>query len=151
MTKHTAPPLEVIIPVLEKSGRGENELTAQLYETYCNIAKGIKKILGLTGKDMKTLARVWEVFIAFEEIRMQPIELSESKFSLSIADCPMIHVGKDVSSNVKSKFCDLICTAGSKALMDTVLEKKKGTCTWSKTLIKGMGKCTLKFELVKAR
>jgi len=77
--------------------------------------------------------------------------LSESRYALSIPDCPMIHVGKDVSFNVKSKFCDLICTSGSRAFMDTLLSPNRGTCTWDKALIKGAGKCTIAFELVKSR
>jgi len=148
--RHSFPPVEVIIPILEKAGRGEQELTAQIYETYCSLAKGIKEILRMDGNDMKTLARMWEIITPFEGMRIQPIELSESRYSFSITDCPMIHTGKDVSLNVKDKFCDLICTAGSKALMDTVLDPRKGICTWSKTLIKGIGKCTVTFELVKA-
>jgi len=149
--QHPYPPLEVIIPILQKAGRGEQELEAQIYEIYCNLAKGIIEIMGLKGSDMKTLARVWEVAISPEGMKMQPFELSESKFSFSITDCPMIHVGKTVSSNVKSKFCDIVCTAGSRALMDTVIAPRKGTCAWSKTLIKGTGKCTVTFELVKAK
>jgi len=148
---HPYPPIEVIIPILEKAGRGEQELEAQIYEIYCNLAKGIKEIMGLEGSDMKTLARVWEVATSSEGMKMQPLELSESRFSFSITDCPMIHVGKNVSTNVKSKFCDIVCTAGSRALMDTVLAPHKGVCAWSKTLIKGTGKCTVTFELVKAK
>ena len=145
------PPVEVIIPILEKAGRGERELEAQIYETYCDLAKGIKEVMGLDRSDMKTLARVWEVATAAEGMKLQPIELSESKLSFSITDCPMIHVGKNVSTNVKSKFCDIVCTAGSRALMDTVLAPHKGACAWSKTLIKGTGKCAVTFELVKAK
>lgn len=149
--QHPYPPLEVIIPILEKAGRGEQELESQIYEIYCHLAKGIKEIMRLEGNDMKTLARVWEVATASEGMKMQPLELTESRFSFSITDCPMIHVGKNVSTNVKSKFCDIVCTAGSRALMDTVLAPHKGACAWSKTLIKGTGKCTVTFELVKAK
>lgn len=149
--KHSLLPLEVIIPILEKTGRGEQELTAQVYDTNTSLIKGIKEILGLKDNDMKTLAKVWEIILSFERTKFQPIELTESRFSFSIPDCPMIHVGKDVSFDVKSKFCDLICTAGSKALMDTVLSPNRGTCTWNKALIKGKGKCTVVFELVKTR
>ena len=146
------PPIDVIIPILEKAGHGEKELESQIYEIYCHLAKGIEEIMNLKGSDMKTLARVWEVAISSSEgMRMQPLELSESKFSFSITDCPMIHVGKNVSTDVKSKFCDIVCTAGSRALIDTVLAPHKGTCAWSKTLIKGIGKCTVTFERVKAK
>jgi len=147
--KHSIPPFEVIIPILEKAGRGEQELTAQVYDTYASLTKGIKEILGLKDKNMKTLARVWALTTSFEGIKIQPIESTELRYSCSIADCPMLHVGKDVSLNVKGKFCDLICKGGSRGLMDTVLGSNKGTCTWNKALIKGKGKCTLVFELVK--
>jgi len=142
--------MEVIIPILEKTGRGEQELTAQIYNTYSSLIKGLKEILGLKDKNMKTVAKVWEAVLGFEGSKFEPIELTESRFSFSIPDCPMLHVGKEVSLNVKSKFCDLICTAGSRALMDTVLSPHKGNCTWNKALIKGAGKCTVVFELVKA-
>lgn len=147
--KHSAPPLEVIIPILQNAGRGEQELTAQVYDTYANLASGIKEILGLKEENMKTLAKVWALLTSFEGTKIQPGELTESRYSFSITDCPMLHVGKDVSSTVKCKFCDLICAGGSKALMDTILSPKKGTCTWNKALIEGKGKCTLVFELVK--
>lgn len=145
------PPLEVIIPILEKSGRGEQELTAQIYNSYSSLAKDIKEILGLKDRNMKTLAKVFEVILGFEGTKFEPLELSESKFSLSIPDCPMLHVGKNVNFNVKSKFCDLICTVVSRALMDTLLSQNKGNCTWDKALIKGTGKCKLGIELVKFR
>ena len=148
--EHAIPPMEVIIPILEKTGRGEQELTAQIYNTYSSLIKGLKEILGLKDKNMKTVAKVWEAVLGFEGSKFEPIELTESRFSFSIPDCPMLHVGKEVSLNVKSKFCDLICTAGSRALMDTVLSPHKGNCTWNKALIKGAGKCTVVFELVKA-
>ena len=148
--EHSIPPMEVIIPILEKTGRGEQELTAQIYNTYSSLIKGLKEILGLKDKNMKTVAKVWEAVLGFEGSKFEPIELTESRFSFSIPDCPMLHVGKEVSLNVKSKFCDLICTAGSRALMDSVLSPHKGNCTWNKALIKGAGKCTVVFELVKA-
>ena len=150
LMKHSTPPLEVIIPILEKAGRGEQELTTQLYNTYVDLAKGIREILRLENNNMKTLAKVWEIVLGFEGSKFEPIELTESRWSFSIPDCPMLHVGKDVSLNVKSKFCDLICTAGSRALMDTVLSPHKGNCTWNKALIRGAGKCTVVFELVRA-
>jgi len=149
--KQSFPPLEVIIPILEKAGRGEQELTTQVYDMESTLVKGIKEILRLKGEDMKTLAKVVEIAFSFEGVKLEPIKLSESKFSLSISDCPMLHVGKNVSLNVKSKFCDLICTGGSKALMDTVLGQDRGSCFWDKSLIKGAGKCKLVFELVKTR
>jgi hypothetical protein len=149
--EHPYPPIDVIIPILEKAGRGEKELESQIYDIYCEFAKGIKEIMNLKGNDTKTLARVWEISTASEGMKMQPLELSDSRYSFSITDCPMIHVGKDVSTNVKSRFCDIVCTAGSRALMDTVLAPHKGVCAWSKTLIKGAGKCTVTFEFVKAK
>jgi len=151
LTQHPVPPLEVIIPILEKAGRGEQELTSLIYDTYTSLAKGVREILGLKEKNIKTLAKLWEIITICEGTKTQPIELTDSRFSFSISDCPMLLVGKDVSLNVKSKFCDVICTAGSKALMDTVLSPHKGTCTWNKALIKGLGKCTVVFELVKAK
>ena len=143
------PPVEVIIPILEKTGRGEQELAKNLYDTYAGLAKEITEILGLKEKNMKTLARVWGIITSFEGINVQPIELNDSKYSFSVMDCPMIHVGKDVSFDVKSKFCDLICNSASKALMDTLLSQKKANLTWSKALVKGTGKCTIAFESVK--
>jgi len=151
LTKHSEPPLEVIIPILEKAGRGEQELTAHIYDIDSSLTKGIKEIFGLKDKNMKTLAKVVEIVFGAGGLKIEPIELSESRFSLSISDCPMLHVGKNVSLNVKSKFCDLCCTSGSRALMDTVLGQDRGTCFWDKSLIKGKGKCRLVFELVKTR
>lgn len=151
LVRHPTPPLEVVIPILEKAGRGEQELTAQIYDTYTYLTQRIREILGLKGNDMKTLAKLWEVLTSLEGTKIQPIELTESRYSFSISDCPMVHVGKNVSLNVKSKFCDLICNGGSKALMDTVLGSGMGGCSWNKALIKGAGKCTLAFELVKTK
>jgi hypothetical protein len=149
--KYSFPPLEVIIPILEKAGRGERELEAQMYDTQLALAKGIKEILGLKDKNVKTLAKVWEVMFTFGEQKFEPIELTDSRFSVSISDCPMLHVGKDVSVNVKSKFCDLICTAGSKARNNAVLDQDIGTCSWDKSLIKGSRRCKLVIELVKTK
>jgi len=148
--KHSPLPLEVIIPILEASGRGEQELVAQLYDTYTSLAKGVKEILGLKEKNMKTLAKTGEIVLSFEGRKFQPIELTDSRFSFSLSDCPMLHVGKGVSLDVKSRFCDLICTGATKALMDTALGLRRGTCTWEKALIRGARKCTVVFELVKA-
>jgi hypothetical protein len=41
--EHSLPPLEVIIPILEKAGRGEQELTSYIYETYLSLAKSASK------------------------------------------------------------------------------------------------------------
>jgi hypothetical protein len=150
-SRHSYPPLEVIIPILEKSGRGEQELSRQLYDTYTNLASEIKEILGLKEKNMQTLAKVWGVITSFEGIKIQPIEQTDSRLSFSLTDCPMVHVGKDIPLNVKSKFCDLICTSAAKALLDTLLSPHRGNLTWDKALIKGAGKCTITFESVKDR
>ncbi|HVP41578.1 MAG TPA: hypothetical protein VMS95_06465 [Candidatus Krumholzibacteriaceae bacterium] len=147
--EHSTPPLEVIIPILEKTGQGEQELTAQIYDTYAAVTKEIMKILGLKQKNMKTVAKVWEIVNSFEKQPFEPIELTESRFSFSIPDCPMVHVGKDISQKVRSKFCDLICAGGSKAIMDNVLGPDSGVCRWDKALIHGAGRCTLVFELVR--
>jgi len=149
VAKHTYPPIEVIIPILERAGRGEQELTAQIYSTYATLAEGTTRILGLKDRDMKTVAKVWQILVSLEGLRPQPVELSESRFSFNLPDCPMLHVGKNVSFNVKSKFCDLICIAASRGLMDTILGSQRVTCTWNKALIRGAGKCTITFELVK--
>lgn len=151
LRKHSYPSLEVIIPILEKSGRGEKELAAQVSETDMSVIKGIKEILGLRDNSMKTLAKVLEIYLAFAGAKFQPVELTESRFVLTLSDCPMLHVSKEVSLNVKSKFCDLICASGGKVIIDTMLGQKRGTCTWDKALIKGVGKCTLAFELVSSR
>ena len=150
-TKHSFPPLEVIIPILEKTGKGEQELTAQTYDTSLSLANELKEILGLKDNSMKTLAKMMEVMLGFYGQRYEPIELSDSKFSFSISECPMLHVGKDVSSSVKSKFCDLWCTSGSKAFMDSVFGQHRGRCSWNKALIKGAKKCIVTYELVKTK
>jgi len=134
-SKHSVPPLEVIIPILQKTGRGEQELKALVYTAYVNVANGLREIMELKDNNMTTLAKVWEITSSFEGAKCEPIELTEYTFSFSISDCPMLHVGKDISFEVRSKFCDLVCTGGSTALMDTVLASNKGTCTWDKALI----------------
>ena len=149
-SRYSTPPLDVIIPMLHKAGRGEQELTAQVYDAYVNIAKGMREILAYKDNDMKALAKVWEMVVSFEGRGFMPIELSECKFSFSISDCPMLHVGKDVSFEVKSKFCDLVCSGGSRGLMDTILAPSTGVCTWNKALIKGERKCTVVFEVVRS-
>jgi hypothetical protein len=147
--KHPFPPLDVIIPIFENAGRGERELSTQIYNSDASLANGIKEILGFKGKDMRTLAKVWEILSSFGGQKLQPIILDESRFSFSISECPMLHVGNDVSSSVKSKFCDLICTSGSKAIMDTILGQGRATCSWNKALIEGAGKCTVTYRLLK--
>jgi hypothetical protein len=149
--KHSFPPIEVIIPILEKAGRGEQELTAQIYDTYLSLAKEAKEILGLKERSMKTLAKLMGTLWSFEGQKFEPIELSDSRLVVSVPECPMIRVGKNVDFDVKSRFCDLICTAGSKALIDAVFGEDKGICVWNKSLIKGTGKCKVVFELVKAK
>jgi hypothetical protein len=149
--KHSFPPLEVVIPILKKSGKGEQEVATQLYDTSLSLAVGLKEILGLKDRNMKALAKMMEVMLGFYGQSYEPIELSDSRFSFSISECPMLHVGKDVSSSVKSKFCDLWCASGSKAFMDSVFGKHGGTCNWNKALIKGAKKCVVTYELVKPK
>ena len=150
LAKHSFPPLEVIIPILEKAGRGEQELADQMYDTQVAITNGVREILNLKGNDMKTLARIFEIICDFYGQKIEPIELSQTLFSLSISDCPMLHVGKDVSISVKSKFCDLCCSTGASATAGTVLGQEY-TCSWDKKLIKGTGKCTTTVELGKTK
>ena len=145
--KYPFPPVDVVIPLLEKSGRGEQELFSQFYETEANLTKEILEILNLKTRDMKTLVKVMEVVFSWEGQKFEPIELSESKFSYAVPDCPMIHVGKNISPDVKSKFCDLFCTAASQAMMDVVLGKGKASCRWDKSLIHGGERCSLLWEM----
>jgi hypothetical protein len=149
--RHPFPPIDVVIPLLEKSGRGEEELKAQFYETEASLTKGIMEILNLKTKDMKTFVKIMEVVFLWEGQKFEPIELTDSKFSYAVPDCPMLHVGKNVNSEVKSKFCDLFCTAASQAMMDTVLGKGKGSCKWDKSLVKGTGKCKLLWEIAESK
>lgn len=148
--KHTFPPLEVIIPIIEKAGRGEKELETQFYETALSLMNGTRKVLGAKGKDMKTLAKLYEVLLAADGTRIEPIELSESKFRFSVTDCPMLYV-KGVSLEVKSRFCDLYCNAATRAMMDVMLDKGRAECSWDKALIKGGSKCSVLIELVRDR
>lgn len=150
-SRYSMPPLDVIVPMLEERGRGEQELRATIYDAYIHIAEEMMRILALDENSMKSLAKVWEVATGFEGGRMVPIELTETRFSFSIPDCPMLHVGKRVGPDVKSRFCDIVCSNGSRALMDAVLSPSKGTCTWNKALIRGERKCTVVFELEKPR
>jgi hypothetical protein len=148
LAQHSYPPLEVIIPVLERAGRGEQELRDQIYDAEVSITNGVREILNLKGRDMKTLAKIFEITCAFEGIKTIPNELSQTRYSISIPDCPMVHVGKDVSTDVKSKFCDICCSTSADAIAGTVLGQEF-TCTWDKKLIKGGGKCTTTIELGK--
>ena len=148
LAKHSFPPLEIVIPILEKAGRGEKELTSQIYETDMSIANGLKEILELKDKNMKALAKVFVVLLGYYGQKFEPVELSKDRFSLAMSDCPMLHVGKDVSTNVKSKYCDLICSAGAKAISAAILGSECA-CSWNKALIKGTGKCKVVFELGK--
>ena len=150
LVKHPTPPLEVIIPILEKAGRGEQQLVAQIYSATAKLAAGTTQILKLRDRNMKTVAKVCEVMFGAEGLKLEPVELTESTFSVRLSECPMLKVGKGVSMSVKSRFCDLICTGGSRALMDTVLGSQKATCEWDKALLKGAGRCTVVFKLVKA-
>lgn len=65
-TKRLALPLEVIIPILEKAGRSEKELTAQIYSYSTSIGEEIKEILGLTEKNIRTLAKLFEIFCGIQ-------------------------------------------------------------------------------------
>jgi hypothetical protein len=150
LARHAIPPLEVIIPILRKAGHGEQELTQHMYDLHVSITKGMQKILNLKDNDMKTAAKIFELICVSSGQKIEPIGLSQTRFALSVSDCPMLHVGKDLSKEVKGRFCDLFCSAGSKAIFDTVLGPTC-TCSWDKKLIKGAGKCTVIFELGKAK
>lgn len=145
-SKYSAPPLDVIIPMLEKTGQREQDLFKQLYDTYANLAQEIRKILELESGSMKTLVKVWGIICGFEGIKIQPVEMSDSRVSYSLSDCPMLHVGKDISLSVKGRFCDVYCTSASKALVDTLIGSRWGVVSWDKALIKGAAKCTVVFE-----
>ena len=149
LAKHPFPPLDVIIPILEQSGQGGQELATHIYNVDTTLITELKEVLNLKDTDMRTLAKVWEYICSFEGWKFQPIELNESTFSFSIPQCPMLRVGKDVNPSVKSKYCDLICTAGRTAIMDAVLGRGRATFSRDKALIKGAGKCTVTFTLVK--
>lgn len=148
-SRHSIPPLEVIIPILQKTGRGEEELKTLIYTAYVKIAEGLREIMGLKGNNMLALAKVWEITASFEGAKCEPIKLNEATFSFSTSDCPMLHIGKDISFDVRSKFCDIVCAGGSTALMDAILASNKGTCTWDKALIKGAKKCKVVFQMAK--
>ena len=148
LTKHTYPPPEVVIPILEKAGRGEKELAAQLHEIDMSLLSGIMKILNLKEKNMRTVSRIIGVIFSSYGQKYKPIELSENRFRLSVSDCPMLHVGKNVNTTVKSKFCDVYCSSTAKAMAQLVFGEE-GSCSWDKALIKGGHKCTVAFDLVK--
>jgi hypothetical protein len=150
LTKHAYPPPEVVIPILEKAGRGEKELAAQLHEIDMSLLNGIMKILNLKEKNMRTVSRMIGVIFSSYGQKCEPIELSENRFRLSVSDCPMLHVSKNVSTTVKSRFCDVYCSSTAKAMAQLVLGEK-GSCSWDKALIKGGRKCTVAFDLVKAK
>jgi hypothetical protein len=147
LSKYSFPPVEVIIPILEKSGRGEQELAAYVYDQEKEIVPAVMKILGLKERNLRTIAKVIEAYWCAQGLKFQPVELSNSKLSFTISACPMLQVGKTVSLGVKEKFCDLICSAGAKALNDIVLSPREAVCTWNRALIKGANKCTLTFKL----
>jgi hypothetical protein len=146
VSSHPFPPIEVVIPILEKAGRGEKELSSQMYETSLILANGLKEILGLNEKNIKTAAKVFGVLLSAYAQKFEPAELSESRFFLTVSDCPMMHVGKGLSMSVKSKYCDLVCSAGAKSIADTILGPES-TASWDKALIKGAGKCKVGFAL----
>jgi len=150
LTKYTYPPVEVAIPILERAGRGEEELASQIHEMDMSVLSGIMKILNLKEKNMRTVSKMFGVLLSYYGQKYEPVELSENRFCLSISDCPMLHVGKNVSTEVKSKFCDVLCSSTAKAMAQLVLGQE-GSCSWDKALIKGGRKCTVAFELVKTK
>lgn len=150
LTKYTYPPVDVVIPILEKAGRGEKELAAQLHEIDMSVLSGLMKILNLKEKNMRTVSRMFGVLLSFYGQKYEPVELSENRFCLSISDCPMLHVGKNVNMLVKSKFCDVICSSTAEVMTQLVLGQE-GSASWDKALIKGGRKCTVAFELGKTK
>jgi hypothetical protein len=150
LTKYTYPPVEVVIPILEKTGRGEKELAAQLQEIDMSVLSGIMKILNLKEKNMRTVSKMFGVLLSSYGQKYEPIELSENRFCLSVSDCPMLHVGKNVKMAVKSKFCDVLCSSTAKVMAQLVLGEE-GSCSWDRALIKGGRKCTVAFDLVKTK
>jgi hypothetical protein len=150
LTKYTYPPVEVVIPILEKTGRGENELAAQVHEIDMSLLSGMMKILNLKEKNMRAVSKMFGVILSSYGQKYEPIELSENRFCVSVSDCPMLHVGKNVNTAVKSKFCDVLCSSTAKAMAQLVLGDE-GRCSWDKALIKGGRKCTVAFEFVKTK
>ena len=150
LTKYTYPPVEVVIPILQKAGRGEEALASQIHEIDMSVLSGTMKILNLKENNMRTVSKMFGVILSSYGQKYEPVELSETRFCLSISDCPMLHVGKNVDSAVKSKFCDVLCSSTAKAMAQLVLGKES-SCSWDKALIKGGRKCTVAFELVKTK
>jgi hypothetical protein len=150
LTKYTYPPVEVAIPILARAGRGEEELASQVHEVDISVLGGMMRILNLKEKNMRTVSKIFGVLLSYYGQKYKPIELSENRFCLSVSDCPMVHVGKSVSTEVKGKFCDVLCSSTAKAMAQLVLGEG-GRCSWDKALIKGGSKCTVSFELVKVK
>src|SRR5512136_1861119 len=150
ITRYTYPPVEVVIPILEKTGRGESELAAQVHEIDLSLLSGMMRILNLKERNMRAVSKMFGVMMSSYGQKYEPIELSEDRFSVSVSDCPMVHVGKNVSTAAKSKFCDVLCSSTAKAMAQLVLGEE-GRCSWDKALIKGGRKCIVAFELVKAK
>ncbi len=150
LAKYTYPPVEVVIPILEKTGRGEKELADQIHEIDMAVLSGTMKILNLKEKNMRTVSKMFGVLLSSYGQKYEPIELSENRFCVSVSDCPMLHVSKNVNVAVKSKFCDVLCSSTAKAMAQLVLGKE-GNCSWDKALIRGGRKCTVAFELVKTK
>jgi len=150
LAKYTYPPVEVAIPILEKAGRGEEELASQIHEIDLSILSGLIKIFGLKEKNMKTVAKIFGVLLSYYGQKYEPLVLSENRFCLSVSDCPMLHVGKNVDMATRSKYCDLLCSSTAKALAKLVLGDAS-SCSWDKALIKGGRKCIVAFELVKSK
>jgi hypothetical protein len=146
LTKYTYPPVEVVI---EKAGRGEEELANQVHDVDISVLSGIMQVLNLKEKNMRTVSKIFGVLLSYYGQKYEPVELSENRFCLSVSDCPMLHVGKNVRAEVKGKFCDVLCSSTAKAMSKLVLGQE-GRCSWDKALIKGGRKCTVSFELVKA-
>jgi len=150
LAQHTYPPVEVIIPILEKAGRGEEELASHIQEIDVSILSGLMKILNLKEKNMRTVAKIFGVLLSYYGQKYEPLVLAENRFSLSVSDCPMLHVGKNVNTATRSKYCDVLCSSTARALAKLVLGDTS-CCSWDKALIKGGRKCTVAFEFVKSK
>jgi hypothetical protein len=150
LAKYTYPPVEVTIPILEKAGRGEEELASQIHEIDVSILSGLMKIFDLKEKNMRTVAKIFGVLLSYYGQKYEPLVLSENRFSLSVSDCPMLHVGKNVNMATRSKYCDVLCSSTAKALAKLVLGDAS-RCSWDKALIRDGRKCTVAFELVKSK
>ncbi len=148
--KYTYPPVHVAIPILEKAGRGEEELASQIHEIDLSVLSGLMEIFGIKEKNMKTVAKIFGALLSYYGQKYEPLELSDNRYCLSVSDCPMLHVGKNVDVSTRSKYCDLLCSSTAKALAKLVLGDASN-CSWDKALIKGGRKCTVTFELVKSK